>query len=139
MRTFVATLSRTAQGSTLLPADGASGGAALAVDLDAGSSPQALTAWVERTAPGSDLVILTGPPLATSIDAALLACACDGLVIVAESEVTERAALQVAAERARIAGCKTLGVVMYGAKDRVPGWLRRLMGDRSEPQFSRED
>jgi len=138
MRTFVATLGRTAQGTAVVPAAGPIG-PALAVDLDAGSSPQALSSWVEDLAPESDLVIFTGPPLANSIDAALLACACAGLVIVAESEVTERAALQVAAERARIAGCKTLGVVMHGAKDRVPGWLRRLMGDRSESHLSRED
>lgn len=138
MRTFVGTLGRTSQGPALLPPNGSTAGA-LSVDLDAGSSPQAVTGWVESIAPGSDLAILTGPPLATSIDAALLACACDGLVIVAESEVTDRAALQVAAERARIAGCKTLGVVMYGAKNRVPGWLRRLIGDRSESQVSRED
>jgi hypothetical protein len=50
--------------------------------------------------------------------------------------VTERAALQVAAERARIAGCKTLGVVMHGTKDRMPGWLRRLIGDPSQSHVS---
>ncbi len=138
MRTFVATLSRTARGTAVMPAKGANH-TALAVDLDAGASQQALSSWVEGIAPDSDLVVFTGPPLATSIDAALLACACDGLVIVAESEVTERAALQVAAERARIAGCKTLGVVMHGTKDRLPGWLRRLVGDRSEYPASRED
>jgi hypothetical protein len=42
----------------------------------------------------------------------------------------------LAAERARIAGCKTLGVVMHGTKDRMPGWIRRLLGDRSESQSS---
>ncbi len=138
MRTFVAMLNRTSAGAAVVPFHGASD-TALAVDLDGGSSLQTLGPWVEQLAPGSDLVIFTGPPLATSIDAALLACACDGLVIVAESEVTERTALQVAAERARIAGCKTLGVVMHGTKDRTPGWLRRLMGERSESHASRED
>ncbi len=138
MRAFLATLHRTAQGAVVIPARGATSDA-LAIDLDAGSSPEVLSAWVERIAPGSDLIVVTGPPLATSIDAALLACASDGLVIVAESEVTERAALQLAAERARIAGCKTLGVVMHGTKDRMPAWLRRLLGDRLESHAPRED
>jgi hypothetical protein len=131
MRSCVGSLFRSAAG-TIVTAAHDPATTAHAVDLDAGLTPDALGAWIDRVAPHSDLVIVTGPPLATSIDAALLACACDGLVIVAESEVTERAALQVAAERARIAGCKTLGVVMHGAKDRMPGWLRRLMGDRSQ-------
>jgi hypothetical protein len=133
MSSFVGTLTRTSGGSVVTPALGSSIDAApLEVDLDAGAPTAELDGWVERVAPGSDLIVITGPPLAMSIDAALLACACDGLVIVAESEVTERAALQVAAERARIAGCRTLGVVMHGTKDRLPGWIRRLMGDRSE-------
>jgi hypothetical protein len=137
MQTVLAKLQRTAAGTTVVPATGSADG--LVVDLDAGTSPEALNGWAQRLAPGSDLIVITGPPLASSIDAALLACASDGLVIVAESEVTERAALQVAAERARIAGCKTLGVVMHGTKNRVPGWLRRLVGDRSESQAPRED
>jgi hypothetical protein len=131
MRSFVGSLFRSAAG-TIVAAAHDPATTAQAVDLDAGLTPEGFATWLDRVAPASDLVIVTGPPLATSIDAALLACACDGLVIVAESEVTERAALQVAAERARIAGCKTLGVVMHGTKDRMPGWLRRMLGDRSE-------
>ncbi len=136
MRAFLATLTRTVNGSMIVPARGATMDAVLPVDLDAGTSVESLGRWVEQVGPASDLVVIAGPPLATSIDAALLACASDGLVIVAESEVTERAALQLAAERARIAGCKTLGVVMHGTKDRLPNWLRRLMGSRSESNVS---
>jgi hypothetical protein len=138
MRTVLAKLHRTAAGTTVVPTTG-SANDALALDLDGGTSPDALIAWAQRIAPANDLIVITGPPLASSIDAAILACASDGLVIVAESEVTERAALQVAAERARIAGCKTLGVVMHGTKNRVPRWLRRLVGDRSESHAPRED
>ena len=98
-----------------------------AIDLHGAGTPAELNAWIDRVAGTRDLVILEGPPLAESIDAALLACACDGLVIVADAEVTPRAALQAAAERAQIAGCRTLGVVMNGTKDRVPSWVRRLM------------
>jgi Mrp family chromosome partitioning ATPase len=110
----------------------------LKVDLDAGPSGDALNDWAERIAPANDLVVITGPPLANSIDAALLACACDGLVIVAESEITDRKALHIAAERARIAGCRTLGVVMHGTKDHLPKWIRRIVGDPAETHV-RED
>jgi hypothetical protein len=137
MRAMVATLLRTPTGSVLTPSAG-DDATSLRVDLDAGASLDELHAWAQRVAPASDLVVLTGPPLASSIDAALLACACDGLVIVAESEVTDRTALQTAAERARIAGCRTLGVVMHGTKDRLPGWIRRIVGEPSETS-ARED
>ena len=137
MRAMVGTLLRTATGSVLTPSSGEDA-ATMRVDLDAGASADDLHAWAQRVAPENDLVVLTGPPLASSIDAALLACACDGLVIVAESEVTDRSALQTAAERARIAGCRTLGVVMHGTKDRLPGWIRRIVGDPSETP-ARED
>jgi Mrp family chromosome partitioning ATPase len=56
----------------------------------------------------------------------LLARACDGLVIVAQSEVTHREALQLAAERARVVGCRTLGVVMHATKAPIPRWMRRV-------------
>lgn len=136
LRTFLATLTRTPSGSVIAPAGRDITDVTLPVDLDVGTSTESIDGWAQQLSPGSDLIVITGPPLATSIDAALLACASDGLVIVAESEVTERAALQTAAERARAAGCKTLGVVMYGSKDRLPGWLRRLVGDRSESPVS---
>lgn len=140
IKAFVATLTRTTGGTVVAPASGSSTATTtLEIDLDAGCSTAELQGWVERVAPASDLVVITGPPLATSIDAALLACACDGLAIVAESEVTERAALQIAAERARIAGCRTLGVVMHGTKDRLPGWICRIMGDRSDTHSARKD
>lgn len=126
MPAFLATLARTATGTAVVPARSASMDGVLAVDLDAGPAAEAIAHWAAEVGPESDLVVITGPPLAESIDAALLARACDGLIIVAESEVTERAALHLAAERARIAGCKTLGIVMHGSKDRLPGWMRRL-------------
>ena len=44
-----------------------------------------------------DLVLVEAPPLCDSLDAALLARSCDGLVIVAGAGVTERTALAAAA------------------------------------------
>lgn len=140
MTALVATLTTSGGRTFVTPTVGfATGAAPLEVELDAAVSGAHLRGWIGEVAPGADLLVITAPPLATSIDGALLACACDGLVIVAESEVTERAALHTAAERARITGCRTLGVVMHGTKDRVPGWVRRLMGDTAEPHPARED
>jgi hypothetical protein len=82
--------------------------------------------WLRSAAPEADIVIIDGPPLDQSIDAAVLARACDGLVLVARTEVTPRQALQAAAERARAVGCCTLGVVMHGTKNHLPAWLREL-------------
>jgi Mrp family chromosome partitioning ATPase len=139
-RVFVAELAGRGGRSLLAPFATASNPDAnvpgLAVDLDAGLSADQLHAWIGRAAPSVDLVVLIGPPLASSIDAALLAGACDGLVIVAESEKTERVALQTAAERARATGCRTLGVVMHGTKDQLPRWMRRLMGTEGAPSLS---
>ncbi len=135
---FVAELAGTAAQSRLVPITNALEGPAsspriLAIDLDAGVQPEHIYGWIAEAAPRAELVILMGPPLATSIDSALLARGCDGLVIVAESEVTERAALQVAADRARVAGCRTLGVVMHGTKEHVPSWIHRLIGGVERP------
>jgi hypothetical protein len=131
MVVFVAELTRTDGGQMLvarMPIASHDAPHTLAIDLNGAAAPGELNAWVDRTVATSDLVLLEGPPLADSIDAALLACACDGLVIVADAEVTPRSALQVAAERSQIAGCRILGVVMNGTKERMPNWMRRLTG-----------
>jgi hypothetical protein len=127
MSVFIAELTRIGSGPTLVSRM-PSPPQPLTIDLDGGAAPGELNAWVSDAAGDGDLVILEAPPLADSIDAALLACACDGLVIVADTEVTPRGALQVAAERARVAGCRTLGVVMNGTKEQLPSWMRRLFG-----------
>jgi hypothetical protein len=81
----------------------------------------------------ADLVLIEGPPLLDSIDAALVARACDGLILVAERGVTERSAVRDAASRARISGCALLGVVVTGARLSMPGWVRRLLGAHPQP------
>lgn len=82
-----------------------------AVDLDAPELAGAVRDWLAGAA-GAPLVLIEAPPLQRSIDAVLLAAAVDGLVLVAETGVTERGDLRAAAERVRTAGCNTLGVVL---------------------------
>lgn len=76
----------------------------------------------------ADLVLIEAPPLLHSIDGALVARACDGLVLVAERGVTERRALQEAANRARVAGCTMLGVIVASNERPIPRWWQRLAG-----------
>lgn len=83
----------------------------------------------------ADLVLIEAPPLLQSIDGALVARACDGLILIAERGVTERWALQEAANRARVTGCTLLGVIMTSSERRMPTWLERLAGFR--PTLSR--
>jgi Mrp family chromosome partitioning ATPase len=105
-------------------------GDSMPLDLGAPAAQVEIKDWLEGAGRIADLVLIEGRPLSASVDAALLARACGGLVIVAQSELTYRDTLHAAAERAREAGCRTLGVVMYGAHRRVPGWLNRLVGRR---------
>ena len=97
----------------------------LAVDLHRPAWQSAFAEWRCAAASDADLVIIEGRPLGESIDSAVLACACDGLVIVAQAEVTARATLRLAAERSRTIGCRTLGVVMRGRGQRLTRWFRR--------------
>lgn len=96
--------------------------------LNGGAAPVDIDAWLARMVPRAGLAILEAPPLSESITGALLARACDGLVIVAEIDRTTRADLREAAERARQAGCTATGVVTVAAAERPPGWLHRLLG-----------
>jgi hypothetical protein len=109
------------------------------LDLGAPAAQVQLTDWLDGAARMADVILIEARPLTESIDAALLARACAGLVIVAQNEVTHRDALHATAERARGAGCRTLGVVTCGTRNRVPEWLRRLLSrPRRQPQVNSE-
>jgi Mrp family chromosome partitioning ATPase len=93
------------------------------LDLRSHASADDVRAWLASVA-DVDLTLIDGGALAKSIDPALLACGCDGLLIVLRSEVTARDALRVAAERARAVGCRPLGIVIEVQQRRIPPWLR---------------
>jgi hypothetical protein len=98
------------------------------LDLGGTAAHVELADWLQGAECMADFIVIEGRPLAESIDSALLARACDGLVIVAQTEVTLRDALQVAAERAHAVGCRTLGIVLNGTRDHLPPWVRRFVG-----------
>ncbi len=86
-----------------------------------------LSRWFDRAAAGSDLLLIEAPPLSSSVDAALLGQACEGLVLVAEVLVTDRFSLVEAIQRARMASCEILGLVLTGTRQWLPRWISRLM------------
>lgn len=93
-----------------------------------GNPPPAITRrWLEETATGHDFLLIEAPPLQSSVEAALLARYCDGLVILVETDITGRLELKAAVERARAAGCTILGLVIIGQPASQPYWLRKLL------------
>jgi hypothetical protein len=83
--------------------------------------------WLQEAERVADLVLIEGQPLEQSIDSALLARACDGLVIVATTGLTARDALAAAAQRAQTVGCRAFGLVLHSSRDRAPQWLQRFV------------
>lgn len=110
----------------------------LALDLRSHAGCADVKRWLQDGVGPADLVIIESTALTDSIDSALLACACDGLVLVAEAEVTPRDALIVATERAQAVGCRPLGIVMYGTH-RVPAWARRFLHQYRRPLSVQEE
>ena len=100
--------------------------APLPLDLSSHAETPAVGAWIRTHAGAADVVCFAAGGL-DSVDAAMLACACDGLVIVVYAEHTARAELRAAAERAAAVGCRVLGLVVVGSRDPLPAWLRRLL------------
>ena len=99
----------------------------LQIDLHGGANRETLARWREQVGPGADIMFLIGPPLVDSVDSALLASLCDGLIVVAVQEETHRASLTVASERARLTKTPTLAVVVNKGRDKTPSWLRRVL------------
>ncbi|MGD9763487.1 MAG: hypothetical protein AB7V27_07230 [Candidatus Binatia bacterium] len=87
---------------------------ARAVELDGPGLGRGLADWLGGCA-AAPLVLIEGPAALAAVDGLLLGAACDGVVLVAETGRTERAALRTAADRARAAGCRVLGVVLTAA------------------------
>jgi hypothetical protein len=94
--------------------------------LAGGPVPEALSRWLAASSDENDLIIVEGPALDASIDSALVAKACDGLVIVVEPNVTTYDELTAAVDRCRQVGCNVLGLVMNGTED-LPTWVRHIL------------
>ena len=94
------------------------------LELTGSGTDQILRDWFERATAGHDLLIVEGPPLTQSVDAALLARSGDGLAIILEPRHTSRAEFDTAIERTRASGCFVLGLVMSRHQHWLPRFLR---------------
>lgn len=86
-------------------------------------SPE-FAAWLDVQQSTYDYVLLDAPPLLKSADATLMGRLCDGVVIVVESEVTQRTALAEAHEQLERAGVNIVGVVLNRIRNAIPALLR---------------
>ncbi len=100
----------------------------LDLELSAPATQDALKTWFIGAGAGYDLLIVAAPPLLSSVDAALVARACDGLVLVGEPLVTLRDEFEIAVERALSSGCRVLGLVMNDTREWLPRFVGRLFG-----------
>ncbi len=108
--------------------DDAPDSGALSLELTAPSAQEALKTWFLTASEGFDLLVVAAPPILSSVDALLVARACDGLVLVAEPLTTQREEFEIAIERARASGCRLLGMVMNEHREWLPRLLGRLFG-----------
>lgn len=92
-------------------------------------SPE-LVSWLDEARSQHDVVIIEAPPLGLSVDAAVVARACDGLILVVEPRTTTSTALLASVERAEAVGCRILGIVTQGRTEKLPAWLRQLLNRR---------
>lgn len=105
--------------------NGPAGTSLLPVDMRGGPVPEPVRQWLSSTQSRHDMLIIEAQPLTTTLDAALLASACDGLVVAVTAGETSAHGFESSIARARGAGCRLLGLVVTEPHDRVSGWLRR--------------
>jgi len=101
------------------------------LDLQTSPVPSDLDKWLNDARSRHDVLIIEAPPLGLSVDAAVVARACDGLILVVEPRATASASLMASVERAEAVGCRILGIVTQGRSEKLPAWLRQLMARRS--------
>jgi PHD/YefM family antitoxin component YafN of YafNO toxin-antitoxin module len=115
---------------TSSPAAAHTGHSAIHVNTRRNSGSPELATWLDGARSTHDVVIIEAPPLGLSVDAAVVARSCDGLILVVEPRATTAEALQASVERADAVGCRILGIVTQGKHERLPLWLRQIMTRR---------
>lgn len=83
--------------------------------------------WIDALASQYDWIIMDGPPLLEAPDAAALATAADGVVIVIEAGRTKRPLIHRATDLLRKARANTLGSVLNRRRLEIPEFLYRRL------------
>jgi Mrp family chromosome partitioning ATPase len=87
--------------------------------------PAVVREVVDATSVGYDWVVLDGPPVLESPDAASLAHAADGVVLVVQAGRTKRPVLGRAVDLLRRAGGRVFGTVLNRRRLEIPGFIYR--------------
>jgi Mrp family chromosome partitioning ATPase len=90
-----------------------------------GSAPQVLQAILQSVAGGYDWMLLDGPPVVESPDAAPLAQAADGVVMVVQAGRTKRPVLVRAVDLVNRSGGHVVGMVLNRRRLEIPGFIYR--------------
>ena len=88
-------------------------------------SPDSVREALEWGANGYDWIVIDGPPVLESPDAAPIAAVADGVVMVVEAGRTKKPVLQRAVELLRKAGARVLGSVLNRRRLEIPGFIYR--------------
>lgn len=108
--TFEALVSTAVAGLTVLPCG--------QTDQDAGEllSNQDLTGLIKQLRSEYDFTLITGPPVLPYSDVVVMSGLADGVLLVARAGSTSKLDLAAAADKIRVAGAESLGVVVTNVK-----------------------
>ena len=88
-------------------------------------TPEALREALDATASGYDWIVIDGPPVLESPDAATLAALADGVVVVVQAGRTKRPVLTRSVDMVSRAGGRVLGMVLNRRRLEIPGFIYR--------------
>ena len=88
-------------------------------------TPDSLRASLDAIASGYDWIVIDGPPVLESPDAATLGAVADGVVIVVQAGRTKRPVLARAVDLVNRAGGRVLGIVLNRRRLEIPGFIYR--------------
>lgn len=90
-----------------------------------GTAPQALQGILQAAAGGYDWVLLDGPPVLESPDAAPLGQVADGVVVVVQARRTKRPVLARAVDLVNRSGGSVIGMVLNRRRLEIPEFIYR--------------
>lgn len=97
----------------------------VAVTTAGGTAPQVLQGILQGVAGGYDWILLDGPPVLESPDAAPLGQAADGVVMVVQAGRTKRPVLARAVDLVDRSGGRVIGIVLNRRRLEIPEFIYR--------------
>jgi Mrp family chromosome partitioning ATPase len=88
-------------------------------------TPESLRAALEAVSSGYDWILVDGPPVLESPDAASLAVVADGVLVVVQAGRTKRPVLARSVDLLNRAGGRVLGIVLNRRRLEIPEFIYR--------------